>query len=193
MTRRLPPRLLTRLILSAVLGAAIGVAAWYLGMDAAHAAGLGAAVLALSACLSSLGEAASMVWRVEEPPLRPGSRRDVVQLGWSLAGRGGRVSGEGVRRLRAIAARALALRGIDLDDPAAAPRVTELLGPQAAALLRRGAATTATRPQVVALLTRLEELAPPPDRDPAAHAGRRDRHPQPAAEHVTPEETRHVR
>lgn len=193
MSRRLPRRLVTRLILSVVLGAAIGVAAWYLGMDAAHAAGLGAAVLALAACLSSIGEAASMVWRVEDPPLRPGSRRDVVQLGWSLGGRGGRVSGEGVRRLRAVAARALALRGVDLDDPAAAPRVIELLGPEATALLRRGAATSAKRPQVVALLSRLEELAPRPDDGASAQARRTSGLPHPAPDHVTPEETRHAR
>lgn len=184
MTRRLPPRLLMRLILSAVLGAAIGGAAWYLGMDAAHAAGLGAAVLALAACLSSLGEAASMAWPAEEPPLRPGSRRDIVQLGWSLGGRGGRVSGEGVRRLRTIAARALALRGIDLDDPAAAPRVAELLGEDAPALLRRGAAPNATRAQVLALIAHLEALVPPPEGERPEHA--RASTPIPAATTSTP-------
>ncbi|MDN4615418.1 hypothetical protein P5G50_13265 [Leifsonia sp. F6_8S_P_1B] len=186
------------MILSAVLGAAIGVAAWYLGMDAPHAAGLGAAVLALVACLSVLGEAASMVWRVDEPPLRPGSRRDVVQLGWSLGGRGGQVSGEGVRRLRLIAARALALRGIDPDDPAAAPRVAELLGPEASAILRRGAANGAKRPQVLALLDRLEALAPP-SADPAvrpvdvaAPASRPATTASPPADRATPEDTRHA-
>src|SRR5689334_2758657 len=108
--------MLRRLILSGLLGIAFAVVAWYFGMDVAHAIGLGEAAFAFTACLSALGEAADVVWAVPAPPLRPGARRDVVQLGWSLGARGGRASPEGVRRLRLVAERALRLRGVELED-----------------------------------------------------------------------------
>lgn len=159
-SRRLPARILRRLILSGVLGVALGAAAWSLGMDAWHAAGLGAAAFALSACLSSLGEAAEMAWAVAAPPPRPGSRRDVPQLGWSLGSRGGRASPEGVRRLRSVAERALAVHGLDLADRSADAQLEQLLGADVLDLLRRGSAVAPPRaPHIAAALTRLEALA----------------------------------
>ena len=159
MTRRLPPRMLRRLILGAVLGIAFGVAAWYLGMDVAHAIGLGAAAFALTACLSALGEVADLVWTVPAPEPRPGARRDIVQLGWSLGARGGRASPEGVRRLRLVAERALLLRGLDLEDRTADARLEELLGADALRLLRRGSGVAPPRTsEVSAALSRLESL-----------------------------------
>lgn len=161
--KRLPPRLLRRLILSALLGVAIGLAAWSLGMDEAHAAGLGAAALAFSACLSALGEAADLTWAPAAPPLRPGSRRDVVALGWSLNSRGGRASPEGLRALRSVAERALRLRGLELEDRAADAQLEELLGPDVLALLRRGSVVTSPRTsQISAVLDRIERLVPDP-------------------------------
>ena len=159
MTRRLPPRMLRRLILGAVLGIACGVAAWYLGMDVAHAIGLGAAAFALTSCLSALGEVADLVWAVPAPEPRPGARRDIVQLGWSLGARGGRASPEGVRRLRLVAERALLLRGLDLEDRTADAPLEELLGADALRLLRRGSGVAPPRTsEVSAALSRLEAL-----------------------------------
>ncbi|MEV8215583.1 hypothetical protein [Leifsonia sp. NPDC077715] len=178
MTRRLPPRMLRRLILSAVLGIAFGVAAWYLGMDAAHAIGLGAAAFALTTCLSALGEAADVVWAVPAPQPRPGVRRDIVQLGWSLGARGGRASPEGVRRLRLVAERALLLRGLDLEDRAADARLEELLGADALRLLRRGSGVAPPRTsEVSSALTRLEAL----EREDAAAASFSSTRADPAA------------
>ncbi|MGO4534292.1 hypothetical protein [Leifsonia sp. 2MCAF36] len=161
MTRRLPPRMLRRLILSGVLGIALGVTAWYLGMDAAHAVGLGAAAFALAACLSALGEAVDIAWAVPAPELRPGARRDIVQLGWSLGARGGRASPEGVRRLRVVAERALRAHGLELEDRAADDELERVLGEETLALLRRGSGVTPPRTAAVArALARLEALGP---------------------------------
>ncbi|MDR6970669.1 hypothetical protein [Leifsonia shinshuensis] len=158
--RRLPPRMLRRLILSALLGIALGAAAWYLGMDAPHAIGLGAAAFALCACLSALGEAADVVWAVPAPEPRPGARRDLVQLGWSLGSRGGRASPEGVRRVRSVAERALSLQGLDLEDRTADERLEGLLGADGLRLLRRGTGVAPPRTaEVAAVLARLEALA----------------------------------
>ena len=156
---RLPPRVLRRLILSAVLGVGVGVAAWYLGMDAPHAVGLGAAAGAFVACLSALGEAADLTWVVPAPEPRPGARRDIVQLGWSLGSRGGRVSPEGVRRLRLVAERALAAHGLDLEDRAADAALQRVLGRDVLTLLRRGSAAAPPRTAFVgSVLQRLEAL-----------------------------------
>ena len=156
-------RLVTRLVLCVIFGAAVGICAWYLGMDAAHATGLSAIALGLTACLSMIGEAATVAWPDEPVPARPGSRRDVVQLGWALGARGGRVSVEGMRRVRSLAARALAAQGVDLDDPAHADRVERLLGCSAVSLIARGAQPPRTA-QLAALLARLEHLALDPAR-----------------------------
>ena len=149
-----------RLVLCAISGASVGVCAWYLGMDAAHATGLGAVTAAFVACLSLLGEASPIAWPPEPVPPRAGSRRDVVQLGWALGARGGKASPEGVRRIRLLAARALAGHGVNLDDPADADEVERLLGAPVVALLERGSPGLRTT-QIGALLGRLEELAPP--------------------------------
>lgn len=170
-TPRLPPKVLRRLILSAGLGAGFAVAAWYLGMDVAHAVGLGAAAFAFTACLSALGEAADVSWAVPAPEPRAGARRDVVQLGWALGARGGRASPEGVRRVRIVAERALALYGLDLEDRSAEPDLERLIGRDVLAALRRGAAPPRTALIGVAL-TRLEALERAAlDRGPASSSG----------------------
>lgn len=159
--RRLPPRVLRRLILSAVFGVAVGAAAWWLGMDVPHAVGLGAAAAAFVGCLSALGEAADLTWAVPVPEPRSGARRDIVQLGWSLGSRGGRVSPEGLRRLRTVAESALAVHGLDLHDRAADPELESLLGADVLAVLRRGSTASPPRTAFVAVvLERLEALDP---------------------------------
>lgn len=160
--RRLPPGMPRRLILSALLGVAMAVAAWFLGMDAAHAIGLGAAAFALAACLSALGEVAEVTWAIPPAPSRTGSRRDVAQLGWSLGARGGLASSEGVRALRSVAERALALRGLDLEDRSADAQLEALLGRETLALLRRGSGVETRTSAVAAALDRLEALTAEP-------------------------------
>jgi len=153
--------MLRRLILSAVLGVALGATAWYLGMDAGHAVGLGAAAFAFTACLSALGEAADVAWAVPAPEPRLGARRDLGQLGWALGARGGRASPEGVRRLRSVAERALSLRGLDLEDRSADVQLEGLLGAETLRILRRDSGVAPPRTAAItAALTRLEALQP---------------------------------
>lgn len=157
--RRLPRGMPRRLILSALLGLAMGVAAWLLGMDAAHAIGLGAAACGLSACLSALGEVAEVTWATPPAPSRTGSRRDVAHLGWSLGARGGWASSEGVRAVRSVAERAVALRGLDLEDRSADAQLEALLGRETLALLRRGSGVDTRTSALAAALDRLEALS----------------------------------
>ena len=152
-------RMVRRAIGCVLVGAIVGTAAWFFGMDAPHAAGLGAVVFALGAVLSLLGDQADVTWRVPSPQPRPGARRDVVQLGWSLGARGGRVSPEAVRRLRGVAAEVLDRHGVRLDDPASAGEVAALLGDDTAAMLRKGSAAAPRPRDFAASLSRLEALA----------------------------------
>lgn len=146
--------------MACVLAAAVvGVAAWFFGMDAPHAVGLGAVACALAVMVALLGGQADVAWAVPAAQPRPGARRDVVQLGWALGGRDGRVSPEAVRRLRGLAAEVLDRRGVQLDDPAAAVEVVALLGDQTAAMLRKGSAAAPRPREFAASLTRLEGLA----------------------------------
>ncbi|MGN6425750.1 MAG: hypothetical protein ACTHMF_02950 [Leifsonia sp.] len=166
MTRR---QLIGRAVGCVLAAAAIGAIAWFFGMDAPHAIGLGAVIFALGGLLSMLGDQADVTWPQAVPAPRPGARRDVVQLGWSLGARGGRVSPEAVRRLRGLAARVLERRGVDLDDPRSEPAVAGLLGEDAAAMLRKGGAAAPRPAEVAAVLARLEALAA--DASPSPGAG----------------------
>ncbi|WP_426624181.1 hypothetical protein ACPPVW_16655 [Leifsonia sp. McL0607] len=152
-------RMVRRAVGCVLAAAIVGVAAWFFGMDAPHAVGLGAVVFALGAVLSLLGDQAEVTWWVPPPQPRPGSRRDVVQLGWSLGARGGRVSPEAVRRLRGLATEVLDRHGVQLDDPASAREVARLLGDETTAMLRKGSAAAPRPRDFAASLTRLEALS----------------------------------
>lgn len=151
-------RMVRRAVGCVLAATVVGVAAWFFGMDAPHAVGLGFVVFALGAVLSLLGEQAEVTWPMPAPQPRAGARRDVVQLGWSLGARGGRVSPEAVRRLRRLAAEVLDRYGVQLDDPAAQPEVVRLLGEQTAAMLRKGSAAAPRPKEFTASLGRLETL-----------------------------------
>lgn len=156
MTRARMVRRAVGCVLAAVI---VGVAAWFFGMDGPHDVGLGFVVFALGALLSLLGEQAEVTWPVPPPQQRAGARRDVVQLGWSLGARGGRVSPEALRRLRGLAAEVLDRYGVQLDDPAAQPEVVRLLGEGTAVMLRKGSAAAPRPKEFAASLARLEALA----------------------------------
>ncbi|UAJ77904.1 hypothetical protein IT072_11395 [Leifsonia sp. ZF2019] len=163
-----PPRAGRRIAGCGALGLIVGVAAWVLGMDAPHAIGAGAVVAALAGVLALVGAQGEVSWAVPAPGPRPGARRDVVQLGWSIAARSrglraGHVSPDAVRRLRALATECLALRGVALDDPASAAEVARLLGDDALPILRRGSGESPSTAAYASLLARIEALAPVTD------------------------------
>lgn len=68
---------------------------------------------------------------------RRGSRGDVQELAWSVAGRDGRAGERVLRRLRDVARVRLARHGLDLADPADAPAVERLVGGRAFMTLTR--------------------------------------------------------
>jgi hypothetical protein len=154
-----------RLVGCVALGLVVGGAAWFFGMDVAHAVGLGAVALAASTCVSLIGDQPRVDWAPEPAMPRDGARRDVVQLGWALHTRGGGVAPEAVRRLRALAAQVLELHGMELDDPSQRRSVERVLGADLLVMIRRG---TAMSPKLVdyraalVILGRLTDSPPGP-------------------------------
>lgn len=114
-----------------VLSAVTAAASWWVGVGWPQ-------VLLLVSAITTAGAVALALGHVDEDPMLPpleatgrseGTRREVSRLSWSLAGADNRVGDRPYRRLRAIAAHRLALRGIDLTDPAGDDAARALLGP----------------------------------------------------------------
>lgn len=148
-----------RMIWCLVLALVVGGASWYLGVDVAHAFGIGGVVFAATACLSMVGDQAG-VERAPDPLVqRDGSRRDVVQLGWALHTRRGTVAPEAVRRLRTLTAQALELHGLDLDAPGDRAEIERVLGADVLRIIRRGSSELPRRATYASVLDRLDRLA----------------------------------
>lgn len=145
-----------------LLAAIIGFAAWFFGLDAAHAIGLGAVVLAAASGLTLLGDQAAVDWPPDPILPRDGARREVSQLGWALHSRGGGVAPEAVRRLRSVTAQTLELHGLDLDAPGDAAEIARILGGDTVRLLRRGSAESPKPATFDAIVSRLSTLADAP-------------------------------
>ena len=62
---------------------------------------------------------------------RHGARSDVQELAWAMVGRDGRVSERMLRRVREVARTRFARHGLDLDDPADARAIADLVGDRA--------------------------------------------------------------
>ncbi|GAB3578563.1 hypothetical protein GCM10027406_14960 [Leifsonia lichenia] len=145
-----------------VLAIVVGFLAWFFGLDAAHAAGLAAVLLAVAACVTLLGDQAFVGWAPDPVLPRDGARRDVSQLGWALHTKGGGVAPEAVRRLRSVTAQTLDLHGLDLDAPADAPEIARILGQDTVRLLRRGSAESPKTATYEAIIDRLAHVADAP-------------------------------
>jgi hypothetical protein len=74
-------------------------------------------------------------WPLPPPPITDGARREAFELSWAMRTRSGIVDDRVVLRVRSIAANRLALRHLDLDNPAHRPSIERLIGPQVYDLL----------------------------------------------------------
>ena len=146
------------LVRGALLVAGVLALGVLVGLDGVHAvlvaAGTGVVLL-----LRRLPGGAADEWpdRVTDPSDR-GVRREVSRMSWGLHGYEGRVDRRAALRLHQLAARRLQRLGVDLDDPAQAPRARELLGDQAYAALTTGAADPPRYDSYARAVTALERL-----------------------------------
>lgn len=139
-TLRLPPwRELLRVAGGALL---LGVLAWFLGVDVWHAILVGcAAMVGITAFLvGGAPEIRDLSWR---PRYRntEGARSELANLAHSLRPQRGVVGLAAERRLRDLAARRLALHGLDLQSAADREATERLIGTRAYQLLVRPDAT----------------------------------------------------
>ncbi len=125
-----------------VLIVALLVAAccWYFGADAWHSILIGIALttVGVSGLVSIAGlDLGYVVWRGGGRPNRDGARSDIAELSWSLRGNHGRVDRGAVWRVQRLAQQRLALHRLDLLDPADRPKIEQLIGRNAYAVLVR--------------------------------------------------------
>lgn len=94
-------------------------------------------------------------WPPPPPPKTDGARREAFELSWAMRTRSGIVDDRIVLRVRSIAANRLALRHLDLDNPAHRQPIQRLVGPQVYELLTFG---SERRVRLNAILATLEVL-----------------------------------
>lgn len=164
--------------LAARLGAAavaLPAGAWAIGVNwilSLLIAGVGAAAVAI---LELPALAQEPTWPVPEEHRRGGGRRELTNLSWMFTSRHGGIDPAALLRLRAIARRRLALRGIDLDAPADRERAIAALGQQGHAILLTEDAAALSHRQITVCIEALERLDPgsassanPPGPNPAS-------------------------
>ncbi len=112
-----PPGLRRGTLISAGIGLLVCAAAgWAIGLEWPQAFLVGLSIVALFGFRRLPHTNPEEDWPVgEQESDDRGVRRDVTRLSWTLQGYESRVERPSIRRLRAVAAHRLAVRGLDLD------------------------------------------------------------------------------
>ena len=110
-----------------VAGAVFAVM-FVVGLDIAHAVLLALAAVAVLQLRGLTGGQDEGWPDREDDRADAGVRREVARLSWGLSGFESRVDRRSLATLRGLAAHRLRRHGIDLDEPADAPRARQLLG-----------------------------------------------------------------
>ncbi len=121
-----------KLLTHAALLVATGIALALLGLDLPHALALTVTLLVALVLSRRVDPGHDPQHRALPDTNRDGARRDLSDLTWAMHGSHGRVSERAHRRVRALAATALADEGIDLHsaDPEQVRAAADRLGPQ---------------------------------------------------------------
>jgi hypothetical protein len=142
-----------------VVAAIAGGVVWFFGLGILPAIVVVLVVGAVGTVLRLVtGETPNRDWPLPPPPITDGARREAFELSWAMRTRSGIVDDRIVLRVRSIAAKRLALRHLDLENPANRRAIERLVGPQVYDLLtsvdeRRVRVTT-----VIATLEVLDSL-----------------------------------
>ncbi len=126
MTRSGPGIRAARIVGRTLVAALIAALGWLIGLQPANALSLSVFALALYA-LRGLTPGEVDNWRPEpDTTHNTGTRREIARLSWGMHGQDARVDRWSTRRLYALAARRLSVRGLDLgasEDSAGCRRV----------------------------------------------------------------------
>jgi hypothetical protein len=155
---RAPRRARTILVL--IAAAVTAAVLWITGADLAHTLTIALGAASAGLVWVALPEHDPGEWPDEAGSTKDGARREVVRLSWSLRPRRGRVQPPAVARVRDLARHRLALRGLDLDDPAQQGEIERLLGGSAHRVLQPSARRLPRRRALVECLDALDRLDP---------------------------------
>ena len=136
--RVLDRRATIRILLTGLLITAV---CFYLGADIWHSILIGGAVTTLGLIgliANDNPDFRNTGWQSEGRSNQQGARRDVAQLSWSLRGNYGRVGAGAVLRAQRLARQRLAPYQLDLLNPVDRPRIEQMIGHHAYAVLVRG-------------------------------------------------------
>lgn len=129
-----------------VLAVILPVITYVIGVSVLQSLLIAAAVVTIGGFLALLPVGEDFTWERRDDRAADGARREISRLSWTLGGHENRVGEAPVRRLRELALRRLAWRGITLTDQDGVAAAEKLLGAP-----------------VVAVIT--TELGPPPRYD----------------------------
>ncbi|WP_150306505.1 hypothetical protein [Planctomonas psychrotolerans] len=155
-------------IRTALLAVGVGGLAYALGLSLVLALLIAATIATIGALIPLFDPIRDAAWSVSAVTLRKGARREISRLSWSMSTGTRGVSASAGSRLHDIAAHRLALRGIDLDDPADQDAAEDALGRVAYRVLSTPSITTADA--LLAVVRALDHLdaTPDPGRSPRA-------------------------
>lgn len=117
-----------------VLAAALG---WMAGLAAVTSAFVGVAAVAGVLVLTRFDVRPDPGFDRKRHDRRHGARGEVQELAWAMVARDGRASERMLRRVRELSRSRLARHGLDIDEPADAPAIEELVGTRAFRTLTR--------------------------------------------------------
>lgn len=159
-----------------VVALVCGVGSVVIGLRPADAFLIGLLALVVGVVSVAVGAGEDHLWPDSELEETDGTRREISALTWSFIGREGRVAEPAVRRLRVVAARRLARRGVvlprglirrgvgrnpspaELDDDQRTAR--ELLGERAWTILTAPGGRLPSLADVTHCVTVIEQLGP---------------------------------
>jgi hypothetical protein len=134
---------------------------WFLGTNVWYAILIGTAATVMgiiARVITAETEARALGWGTEVRTNRSGARDDVLNLSWSMRGRGGRVGRTAEIKLRQTARRRLAIEGLNLDRPEDRVAIEARIGAPAYQLLTREDITGVKLSTMTACLDLLDSL-----------------------------------
>ena len=149
-----------RLVPVIVVAILVGAVTWFFGLGVMPAIVVVLAVGAVGTVLRLLVlQTPNRDWPPPPPPKTDGARREASELSWAMRTRSGVVDDRIVHRVRSIAVNRLAMRHLDLDNPAHRQPIERLVGPQVYDLLTSGEGRNVRITTVLATLEVLDSLA----------------------------------
>ncbi len=147
-----------------VLAVIAGVASWFFGIGILPAVVVTLVVFSIGTVLRLVaGQRPNRDWPLPPSRKNDGQRRDAAELSWALRTRGGIVDDRVIARVRSIAARRLALRHLDLDDPAHRAKIQRLIGAASYETLTSGSTRKIRVTTVLGMLDTLDTLVRHPE------------------------------